>query len=119
MEWVGVPPEATELLLLCEDPDAPSGHFLHWLVTGIDPHSAGVPVHGRPTGGREWPNGFGEDGWGGPAPPPGHGPHRYVFRVYALPGPPELPAGPSVGDVYRAVDRAMLARGTLVGRYQR
>ncbi|TDC48872.1 YbhB/YbcL family Raf kinase inhibitor-like protein [Jiangella ureilytica] len=119
LEWVGVPPEATELLLLCEDPDAPRGHFLHWLVTGIDPHSAGVPEHGRPTGGREWRNGFGEEGWGGPAPPPGERPHRYVFRLYALARAPELPADPSVDDVYRAADGAMLARGTLVGLYQR
>jgi Raf kinase inhibitor-like YbhB/YbcL family protein len=119
LEWVGVPPEATELLLLCEDPDAPRGHFLHWLVTAIDPHSAGVRERGHPAGGREWRNGFGEDGWGGPAPPPGDSPHHYVFRLYALPGPLDLPAEPSVDDVYRAADRTMLGRGTLVGLYQR
>lgn len=119
LEWIGVPVEAVELLLLCEDPDAPGGSFLHWLVTGIDAHSGGVPEHGTPPLGREWRNGFGELGWGGPAPPPGDDAHRYVFRLYALSEPVELPEDPSVQDAYRAADAAMLARGTLVGLFQR
>lgn len=119
LEWVGVPPETAELLLLCEDPDAPRGSFLHWLVTGIDPHSGGVPEHRTPADGREWRNGFGETGWGGPAPPPGDQAHRYFFRLYALSQPVELPDDPTVEDVYRAADAAMIERGTLVGLFQR
>lgn len=119
LEWVGVPPDAVELLLMCEDPDAPGGSFLHWLVTGIDPHAGGVPEHATPAGGLEWPNGFGENGWGGPAPPPGDGPHRYVFTVYALSARGDLPDAPTVEDIYRAADAAMLERGTLVGLYER
>ncbi|WP_106538403.1 YbhB/YbcL family Raf kinase inhibitor-like protein [Haloactinopolyspora alba] len=119
LEWVGIPAETSELLLVCEDPDAPGGSFLHWLVTGIDPHVVGVPEHETPAGGRSWPNGFGDDGWGGPAPPPGDDPHRYVFTVYALSAPADLPATPTVEDIYRAADAAMLERGTLVGLFQR
>lgn len=119
LEWIGVPTETVELLLLCEDPDAPRGPFLHWLVTGVDAHSAGVPERQTPAGGREWRNGFGEVGWGGPAPPPGDQPHRYIFRLYALSESVDLPDDPGVDDVYRAADAAMLERGTLVGLFQR
>ena len=119
LEWFGVPTDAVELLLLCEDPDAPSGTFLHWLVTGIDRGAAGVPENNVPLGGREWPNSFGETGWGGPAPPPGHGTHHYVTTLYALARPVELPAKPTVDDVHRAVDGITLGQGSLVGLYQR
>lgn len=118
LEWSGVPDGTTELLLLCEDPDAPSGSFLHWLVTGIDPTSAGVAEGATPSGGREWPNGFGETGWGGPQPPPGKQ-HRYFFWLYALPNPVALGARSRPDSIHVAVDDTALASGTLVGLYQR
>nr|WP_237550689.1 hypothetical protein [Streptomyces sp. SID8354] len=68
--------------MLCEDPDAPGGSFLHWLVTGIDPRSPGTAEGEPPPGGREWPNGFGRLGWGGPMPPSGHGADRHFFRLW-------------------------------------
>lgn len=117
LEWIGVPTNAVELLLMCEDPDAPRGNFLHWLVTSIDTHTGGVPEHDVPLGGREWVNGFGEVGWGGPEPPPGPA-HRYVFRLYAVSGPVEFDDDPTVADVYRTVERVALDVGTLVGLYQ-
>ncbi len=119
LEWVGVPNDTFQLLLMCEDPDAPGGSFLHWLVTGIDPHTGGVPEHSTPTAGREWTNGFGEIGWGGPAPPPGDGPHRYVFTVYALSTAVHPADSSNVASIYGAADDAMLERGTLVGLFQR
>ncbi|MGH3656571.1 MAG: YbhB/YbcL family Raf kinase inhibitor-like protein [Micromonosporaceae bacterium] len=119
LEWSGVPDDATELLLLCEDPDAPSGTFLHWLVTGIDPTTGGVAEGRTPQGGREWPNDFGETGYGGPQPPRGDPPHRYFFRLYALPEPPRLGPRPSAEDLHAAVDGTALASGNTVGLYQR
>jgi Raf kinase inhibitor-like YbhB/YbcL family protein len=119
IEWVGVPKDAAEVVLMCEDPDAPRGTFLHWLMTGIDPHTGGVPEGRLPDGGKLWANDFGEEGWGGPAPPPGDGPHRYLFEVYALAEPIELPERPSAEDVHRAADGITLAQGTLVGLYER
>jgi Raf kinase inhibitor-like YbhB/YbcL family protein len=119
LRWSDVPDGATELVLMCEDPDAPSGLFLHWLVTGIDPASTGVDEGQVPSGGRQWPNGFGEVGWGGPQPPVGDNPHRYVFRLYALGQPIVLPAKATARDVHRQVDDAALADGSTVGRYQR
>lgn len=119
LEWIGVPGDAVELVLMCEDPDAPRGTFLHWLVTGIDPHAPGVPEGATPLDGREWPNDFGKTGWGGPAPPPGDDAHRYMFRLFALSSPLELPEKPTAADINEATDGITIGRGTLVGLYQR
>ncbi len=119
LTWSGIPDGTAELLLLCEDPDAPSGTFLHWLVTGIDPATGGVDAGQTPTGGTPRTNGFGETGWGGPHPPPGDEAHRYVFRLYALSEPVTLPADTTAEDVRRAVEQRQLAGGTLIGMYRR
>lgn len=119
LAWSGVPGDTAELLLLCEDPDAPTGTFLHWLVTGIAPLSTGVDSGQTPPGGRPHTNGFGEEGWGGPQPPVGDDAHRYFFRLYALPESLPLSEGATADDVREAAERAALADGTLVGRYQR
>jgi phosphatidylethanolamine-binding protein (PEBP) family uncharacterized protein len=92
---------------------------VHWLVTGIDPASDGVPTGSLPPGGDPHTNGFGQRGWGGPQPPPGDNPHRYFFRLYALPEETALPERASATDVHRVVDREQLASGNVVGVYQR
>jgi Raf kinase inhibitor-like YbhB/YbcL family protein len=119
LTWSGVPDGTAELVLICEDPDAPSGTFLHWLVTGIAPESSGVEEGGTPPGGREWPNGFGRVGWGGPMPPPGHGAHRYFFRLFAVSEPLPLHGQVSCHSVHQALNGRELATATLVGTYQR
>lgn len=86
LAWTGVPPGAAELRVSVTDPDAPDGAFTHWLVTGVDPASAGVEAGSVPVGGTEEPNGFGDTSYGGPCPPPGDDPHRYVFAVEAVDG---------------------------------
>jgi Raf kinase inhibitor-like YbhB/YbcL family protein len=119
LTWSGVPDGTAELALLCEDPDAPSGNFVHWLVTGIDPGSGGVGTGETPPGGTPRTNGYREQGWGGPQPPVGDAAHRYFFRLYALPEPLSLPDGATAEEVHRAVDERQLASGTIVGLYQR
>ena len=84
LSWSGVPEGVAELRLSVTDPDAPSGTFTHWSVTGIDPSSSGVDQGMVPAGGTEEQNSFGEAAYGGPCPPRGAEPHRYVFRVEAL-----------------------------------
>jgi Raf kinase inhibitor-like YbhB/YbcL family protein len=84
LSWSGVPEDATELRISLRDPDAPSGTFTHWLVAGIDPSSSDVSQGMVPAGGTEKMNSFGEAAYGGPCPPPGDDPHRYIFTVEAL-----------------------------------
>lgn len=117
--WSGVPDDAAELLLLVEDPDAPSGTWLHWLVTGIDPSAGHVAEAAAPTGGSAWRNDFDENGYGGPQPPEGDKAHRYFFRLYALSGPVELPEQPSADDARSAAEKLALAEGVLLGTFQR
>ncbi|MGW1062543.1 YbhB/YbcL family Raf kinase inhibitor-like protein [Micromonospora rubida] len=119
LQWADVPGSAQELVLLVEDPDAGREPFVHWLVTGITPDSGGVAEGVVPDGGREWPNGFGASGWGGPHPPQGEDAHRYFFRLYALDQPLELPAAPAAEELRRALDGREIASGTMVGTYRR
>jgi Raf kinase inhibitor-like YbhB/YbcL family protein len=119
LEWDAVPEGTVELALVCEDPDAPMGTFLHWLVTAIPPSTRSVPEGEEPKGGTGWRNGYGEKGYGGPAPPVGDDPHRYFFRLYALGSPLGLSPGADIDDVRRALDEASLATGTLVGLFVR
>ena len=116
LEWSGVPEEAAELAVLCEDPDAPRGTFIHWVLAGLHPTATGLAEGERPAAAVEGRNDFGEEGYSGPMPPVGDGPHRYLFRVFAALG---LVAGASADDLRRALEGRELASGTLVGTYQR
>ena len=84
LDWSGVPEGTAELRLTLTDPDAPGGTFTHWSVAGIDPSSSGVGEGSLPAGGTEQRNDFGSAAYGGPCPPRGRGPHRYVFTIDAL-----------------------------------
>jgi Raf kinase inhibitor-like YbhB/YbcL family protein len=90
--WRTVPDGARYLALIVDDPDAPGGVFTHWIAWGLDPRTAGLAEgEAAPGEGR---NDFGTTGYRGPCPPPGDGPHRYLFRLYRTPAthvPP--PAG--------------------------
>jgi Raf kinase inhibitor-like YbhB/YbcL family protein len=115
--WQGVPDGTRSLALVVHDPDAPSGDFVHWVAWGIDPgeemlaEGASAPSEGA--------NGFGDAGYRGPAPPPGHGDHRYFFRLHALDVEPELDPGASREELERAVEGHVVATAELVGRYGR
>lgn len=117
LRWTEVPGDARSLALAVEDPDAPSGVFIHWVAWGMDPGTGGLDEgEGAPDEGR---NDFGTLGYRGPCPPPGHGPHRYVFRAYALDGDLDLVQGASRGDLEQAIAGRVLATAELVGTYQR
>ena len=119
LEWSDVPEGTAELAMLCEDPDAPSGTFLHWLVTGIPANSRNLPESVTPPGATTWVNDFGEPAYGGPQPPVGDDAHRYFFRLYALPSPLELSPDAPVDQVRQRLRDEALATGTLVGLFAR
>jgi Raf kinase inhibitor-like YbhB/YbcL family protein len=119
LEWSGVPAEAAELAVLCEDPDAPGGTFIHWVLAGLQPTATGLAEGEHPAAAVEGRNDFGEEGYSGPMPPVGGGPHRYVFWVFAASAPLGLTGAPSAGDLRRALEDKELASGTLIGTYQR
>ena len=119
LEWSGVPQEAVELAVLCEDPDAPRGTFTHWVLAGLQPTVTGLAEGESPAAAVEGRNDFGEEGYGGPLPPVGDGRHRYVFWVFASSAPLGLVTGASADDLRRALAGNELASGTLVGIYQR
>jgi len=117
LRWTGVPAKARELELLVEDPDA--DRFVHWTLLAIPPKTRGLAEGRAPAGSVETENGFGDTGWGGPCPPEGKDPHRYVFTLYATDAPLDLSGDASPDDVRSAIGEHALARGTLTGRFGR
>jgi Raf kinase inhibitor-like YbhB/YbcL family protein len=112
-----VPDGTQSLALVLDDPDAPAGTFTHWTAWGIE--AAGGLGEGEAPS-VEGRNDFGTTGYRGPCPPPGHGPHRYFFRLHALEAPLELRAGASVQEVERALENGgVLAVAELIGTYER
>ena len=81
LKWEDAPGEAKSFMLSCNDPDAPVGDWIHWLVCDISGDINEIP-QGGPVPGVEVKNDYGQTGYGGPAPPSGT--HRYFFRIYAL-----------------------------------
>lgn len=116
--WQNLPASTREVALTVEDPDAPRGIFVHWVVWGLAP-SARLETGRAPEGAREGRNGFGRRGYSGPCPPRGDK-HRYVFTLFALRHALNLPSAASGADLKKAAAKAsVLAEGRLVGFYQR
>ena len=117
LEWEGVPRSARSLAVICDDPDAPSGTFTHWVLYNIPGSAHGLPEH--PTVGTSGVNGFGKTGFGGPCPPKNDRPHHYRFHLYALDLDSLGPAGLSKEDALSAMRGHVLDEGELVGTYKR
>jgi Raf kinase inhibitor-like YbhB/YbcL family protein len=117
LSWSGLPDGTQSIAVICEDPDAPSGTFVHWMGWGMGPQAGGLGE--GESAPHEGQNGFGNTGYGGPSPPPGHGRHRYYFRVYALDAEPSLDEGASKQQLEAAIDGHVLATGELMGTYER
>lgn len=122
----GVPDAAASLVLVMDDPDAPSPPFTHWLCWGIPPDTTSIPADIQPAGRVEalgdaiqGQNDFGDLGYGGPAPPEGDGPHRYRFTLRAVEAPLGLDPGAGRNAVDEALAEGVIASGQLVGTYER
>lgn len=111
----GVPAEAESLALVVDDPDAPGGTFVHWLVWNPPPNLGSIPEGWEPPEGVvEGENDFGSIGYEGPDPPEQH---RYRFKLYALERTLDLQAGADVDALGEAMVGAVLARTQLTGTY--
>jgi Raf kinase inhibitor-like YbhB/YbcL family protein len=123
LSWSGAPTGTRAFVLIADDPDAPVGTWVHWVVYDLPPNASGLP-QGIPTqdtvpgGGTHGINDFRKTGYGGPCPPPGK-PHRYFFRLYALDQPTQLKPRATKAEVLRAVEGHVLAQAELVGTYKR
>lgn len=118
LAWDDVPDGTRSLALIVEDPDAPAGTWVHWVVYDLPPSVHGL-VEGQPIGGaaREGLSDFGRVGYGGPCPPGGT--HRYTFKLLALDAPLGLAAGASCDEVLGAAAGHVLAEAQLMGRFSR
>jgi Raf kinase inhibitor-like YbhB/YbcL family protein len=121
-----LPAGTRSLALVVDDPDAPAGTWVHWLVWRIPADLTSLP-EGVPTeemleelgGARQGKNDFDRIGYGGPAPPPGHGQHHYRFTAYAMREHIDLDAGATRDALDARLDDATLETARLTGTYSR
>jgi Raf kinase inhibitor-like YbhB/YbcL family protein len=118
LAWSGVPGAAAELAVVVDDPDAPQGTFVHWVLTGLAPTRTALGAGERPPEAVEARGSSGETGYTGPC-PPNHQTHRYRFTVYALRSPAGVAPGAPFSAALSAVESRALARGTLTARFGR
>jgi hypothetical protein len=122
LHWEGVPEDTKSLALICDDPDAPVGVWVHWVMWNI-PAKAVSLAEKAPTdpnladGSRQGINDFRRHGYGGPMPPSGT--HRYYFRVYALDTQLNLAARTTKADLLKAMQGHILGQGELMGKYSK
>ena len=111
----GAPANAKSLVLIVDDPDAPSGLFTHWLVWNIDSKTTSIAEHSAPKNAAEGTNDFGESGYGGPQPPSGT--HRYFFKIFALDQTLDLSGGAKRRELEKAMKGHVIAQAELMGRF--
>jgi Raf kinase inhibitor-like YbhB/YbcL family protein len=110
------PREVKSLVLIVDDPDAPSGLFTHWAIWNISPQTSTIAEGSTPKG-VQATNDFGRSGYGGPCPPSGT--HRYYFKIFALDRELDLPFGAKRSQLDAAMKGHVMAQGELMGRYSR
>jgi len=123
LRWSEPPTGTKTIALICDDPDAPRGTWVHWVLFNL-PAQTRELEEGVPTtetlgnGAKQGKNDFGNIGYGGPAPPKGK-PHRYFFKLYALDVALDLPPGATKAQLMDAMKGHILAEGQLMGKYGR
>jgi hypothetical protein len=122
LNWEAVPAGTKSMALIVDDPDAPGGTFVHWVLYDLPADLDGLPENlppgkGFPIGGGEGINSTNKTGYEGPCPP--RGTHRYFFKVYALDEKLNLPAGETKDRLLEAMEGHILGQGQLMGRYKR
>jgi Raf kinase inhibitor-like YbhB/YbcL family protein len=122
LAWTGVPEGAKTIALISDDPDAPMGTWVHWVLFNLSEAEKGLPEAVPPdkelkNGAKQGRNDFRRIGYGGPCPPGGT--HRYFFKLYALDAILNLPAGATKAELLKAMEGHILAHGQIIGKYRR
>ncbi len=122
LNWQDIPPATKSLAIICDDPDAPMGTWVHWVYFNLPPQIATLPagitpIPQPPQGGRQGRNDFGRIGYGGPCPPSGS--HRYYFKLYALDTILDLDAGSTKRHLVQAMQNHILDKASIMCRYER
>ncbi len=120
--WELMPQNTKSIALICDDPDAPVGTWVHWVYYDIPSNTKGLPENITPqentdNGGKQGTNDFRKIGYGGPCPPGGT--HRYYFKIYALDAILNLPAGIDKKQLLKAMEGHIVGQAQLMGKYKR
>lgn len=121
LRWEGAPQGTKSFVLVVEDPDAPMGTFVHWVLYDIPASTNSLPAGMKASGTmKEGRTDFGKTSWGGPCPPRGHGTHRYFFILRALDAPAVgVKPGATKAQVEEAIKGHVLAEAKIMGTYKR
>ncbi len=122
LAWNSIPEGTKSIALICDDPDAPMGTWIHWVMYNLPGDLTGLPENvpsgeNPPTGGKHGITDFGTYGYGGPAPPSGT--HRYFFKIYALDTVLNLNEGITKAQLEQAMQNHILDKAELIGLYKR
>ena len=122
LEWSGAPKTAKTIAIIADDPDAPAGTWVHWVLYNLPAENIGLVENVPATetlkaGGFQGKNDFGKIGYGGPCPPSGT--HRYFFKIYAVDTELPLKAGATKADLEKALEGHVVSKGQLMGTYSR
>lgn len=123
LHWSPPPAGTKSLALIADDPDAPVGTWVHWVLFNLPAETRSLPeavpkTGSLPSGAQQGQNDFRKTGYGGPCPPPGK-PHRYLFKLYALDASLSLKTSATKADLEKAMKSHILAQAELMGKYGR
>jgi len=122
LKWNALPAGTQSLALICDDPDAPVGIWVHWVYYDIPADTEGLSegvasIDHPEEGGTQGINDFRKIGYGGPCPPGGT--HRYFFKLYALDRLMNLPSGTTKKQLLKAMENHIIGQTQLMGKYRR
>lgn len=122
LKWSKAPEGTKTFAIICDDPDAPAGTWVHWVLYNLPADTNELsedipPVELLPSDARQGKNDFGRIGYGGPCPPGGI--HRYYFKIYALAEKLNIESGVTKSELLKAMAGKILSEGQLMGRYER
>lgn len=112
-----VPSNAKSLVLIVDDPDAPMGTWVHWVLYNIPTNTTKIDAQNLPQGVKQGMTDFGRIGWGGPCPPSGT--HRYFFKLYAIDKNLDLPEGVTKKQIENEIRNNIIEKTELIGLYKR